>query len=133
MQRREFISVLGASAAAWPLAARAQQRERMRRVGVLMAFPTDAVGRAQAEVAALRKGLADLGWIEGRNIEMDYRWPGGDAALARAIARDVLARKPDLVLTRSTPTTAAVLAESRSIPIIFLNVGDPIHRGLWRV
>jgi putative ABC transport system substrate-binding protein len=128
MRRREFITLLGGAAAAWPLAARAQQSERMRRVGALMAQAEDDPA-GQAEGGALRKGLADLGWIEGRNIKIEYRWPGGDVARVRAFARKLVALKPDLVLTRSTPATAAVLAESSTIPIIFVNVADPILSG----
>jgi putative ABC transport system substrate-binding protein len=128
MQRRSFLTLLGGAAAAWPLAARAQQSGPMRWVSVLMNLPDGDPG-ARAEIDALTSGLRELGWVAGRNIQFEYRWPGGDVALARAFAREVVTLKPDLVLTRSTPTTAAVLAESRTIPIIFFFVADPISSG----
>jgi putative tryptophan/tyrosine transport system substrate-binding protein len=86
MRRREFIGLLGGAAAAWPLAARAKQAERMRRIGVLMGYPEGDV-QAQANVTALLQGLQSLGWIEGRNVQIDYRWAGGDPDKARTFAR----------------------------------------------
>src|SRR5256885_12847109 len=129
MKRREFITLLGASAAAWPLAARAQQRERMRRIGVLMALADGDPG-GQAEVDALAQGLREFGWIEGRNIQFDYRWPGGDIERARAFAKEVVGLKPDVLMARSTPAALALKAETASIPIVFVSVAEPMSSHL---
>ena len=128
MRRREFITLLGGATAAWPLAARAQRPQRMQRIGMLM--PTredDAEG--QRRVALLRQGLKELGWIEGRNISVDYRWVEGDAARAKANAAELVSQKPDLIIANSTLSLAAVRNETSTIPIVFLFVGDPIGQG----
>ena len=127
MRRREFVSLLG-GAAAWPLAARAQQA--VRRIGVLMAFAgSDPEG--QAFVAAFREGLQQLGWAEGRNIRIDTRWATpGDAESMQRFAKELVALQPELVLSSSTPTTPALLQQTRTIPIIFVNVSDPVGSGL---
>jgi putative tryptophan/tyrosine transport system substrate-binding protein len=127
MRRREFISFLG-GAAAWPLAARAQQSERMRRIGVLMAF-AESDREGQALVAAFREGLQKLGWAEGRNIRIDYRWAALDTELMQRFSKELVALQPELVLSSSTPTTAALLQETRTIPIIFATVVDPVGSG----
>jgi putative tryptophan/tyrosine transport system substrate-binding protein len=129
MKRREFISLLGAAAAAWPLAVRAQPTGGMRKIGVLMALADGDPG-GQAEVDALRQGLREHGWIEGRNVHVDYRWPGGDIERARAFAKEVVGFKPDVLMARSTPATLALKAETGTIPIVFVSVAEPTSSGL---
>jgi putative ABC transport system substrate-binding protein len=128
MKRRKFMPLLG-GAAAWPLAARAQQGERMRRIGVLMPFAADnPVG--QARIAAFREGLEKLGWTEGRNIRIDTRWTStGDVESMQRFAKELVALQPDLIVTQSTPITATMLQETRTIPIVFALVADPIGSG----
>jgi putative tryptophan/tyrosine transport system substrate-binding protein len=128
MRRREFIAGLG-SAAAWPLAARAQQGNRVRRIGVLMPFDeNDPV--AKPRVSALTQALADLGWTDGRNLRMDLRWNGGDINRIRALAHELVGLEPDVILTATTPATSAVQRETLTIPIVFVNVSDPVASGL---
>src|SRR5262249_6243718 len=128
MKRREFITLLGGAAAAWPLAARAQQGVAVRRIGVLMGWPeSDAV--AQAQVAAFRTDLQGLGWTEGRNIRLDYRWAELNAEAMQRFAKELIALKPDLILSQTTPSTAALLQHTRTIPIVFALVSDPIGSG----
>jgi putative ABC transport system substrate-binding protein len=126
--RRKFIAALGA-AATWPLAARAQQPERTRRIGVLMGLLEGDPG-GQAEVDALQQGLRDHGWVEGHNIHIDYRWPGGDIERARVFAKEMVALKPDVLVTRSTPATLALKAETSTIPIVFVSISEPSTSGL---
>ena len=127
MKRREFITLLGAPLA-WPLAARAQQGERVRRIGVLTAY-SESDPEAQARVGAFREGLQKLGWTEGRNIRIDARWATSDAALMQRFAEELVALQPELILSSSRPTTAALLHQTRTIPIIFAIVADPIGSG----
>ena len=127
MRRREFITLLG-GAAAWPLAARAQQGERMRRVGVLMMYAESSL-EAQSWVAAFREGLEKLAWADRRNIQIDYRWATSDVQMIERSAKDLIALHPDLILSSSTPTTAALLQQTRSIPVIFANIVDPVGSG----
>jgi putative ABC transport system substrate-binding protein len=127
VRRRQFITLFG-SAAAWPLAARAQQSGRMRRVGVLMNVVENDPGGV-AEMADLRQGLAELGWVADRNINIEFRWPGGDLERAQALAKELVDLKPEVLLARSTPTTAALKRESDSIPIVFVNVTEPVEQG----
>jgi len=128
VRRREFIAVAG-STVTWPLAARAQQPERVRRIGVLMPLTADDP-LGQARVAALREGLESLGWIENRNIRTDTRWmTTGDVESMRRFAKELVALKPDLIVTQSTPITTTVLQETRTIPIVFALVADPIGSG----
>jgi putative ABC transport system substrate-binding protein len=128
MRRREFIALVGA-AAAWPLAARAQQPDRMRRIGVLMAHPENDP-EFQAYVAAFRDGLQKLGWTEGRNIRIDARWGALDDAEARQrSAMELIALKPDLIVTQNTPPTASMLRQTRTIPVVFVVVADPVGSG----
>ena len=126
IRRREFITTLG-SAVAWPLAARAQPA-RMRRLGVLMSFAENEPGGV-SEMDALRAGLAELGWVEDRNIHFDVRWPGGDLERVQGMAMELLALRPDILLARSTPTTAAFRRESETIPIVFVNITEPVEQG----
>jgi putative tryptophan/tyrosine transport system substrate-binding protein len=128
VRRREFITLLGGAAAAWPLAAHAQQAERVRRIGILMAYAeSDSV--YQAYVKAFREGLQKLGWEEGRNIRFDYRWATSDLELIQRSAKELIALQPDLILSSSTPTTASLLRQTRTIPIIFANIFDPVASG----
>lgn len=118
MRRRDFIKLIGGGAVAWPLAARAQQPERMRRVGVLMGYP-EGDKQAQAGVSALRKGLQNLGWIEGQNIHSDYRWAGPDPEKARTYAKELSGMSPDVIVSSTNQVTAIVQHETRTIPIVF--------------
>jgi putative ABC transport system substrate-binding protein len=128
MKRRAFITLLG-GAAAWPLAARAQQRERMRRIGVLMGY-AESDREGQAFVAAFREQLQQLGWAEGRNVRIDTRWATpADADLMQRFAKELVALQPDLILSHSTPTTAAMLRQTRTIPVVFATVADPVGSG----
>ena len=128
MRRREFIAGLG-SAAAWPLAARAQQGDRVRRIGVLMpGDENDPV--AKPRVSAFTQALADLGWTDGRNVRMDLRWGGGDINRIRALAQELVGLQPDIIVTSGTPATVAVQRETRTIPIVFASVGDPVASGI---
>ncbi|HKF09939.1 MAG TPA: ABC transporter substrate-binding protein [Xanthobacteraceae bacterium] len=127
MRRRAFITLLGGGAA-WPIAARAQPGERARRIGVLMAYDaSDQEG--QAWVAAFRDGLQKLGWTEGRNIRIDSRWAAADAESRQRFAKELVALAPDLILTQNTPTTLAMMEQTRTIPIVFANVVDPVGSG----
>ena len=128
MRRRNFIALLGGAAAAWPLAARAQQPDRIRHIGVLMGFPESDL-QAQSFIAAFRDGLQKVGWMEGRNIRIDTRWAAFDAESRQRFAKDLIALQPDLILSHTTPTTAALLQQTRTIPIIFATVTDPIGSG----
>jgi putative ABC transport system substrate-binding protein len=112
LKRREFVRLLG-GAAAWPLDARAQQGERMRRIGVLMGWP-ESYQKAQSWVAALREELRKLGWTEGRNIEIDTRWAAADVESMKRFAKELVALQADLMVTSSTPATAAMLQQTRA-------------------
>ena len=127
MKRRAFITLLG-GAAAWPLAVSAQQRERVRRIGVLMAY-AESDPEGQAWVAAFREWLQKLGWVEGRNTRIDTRWTTPDVEAMQQFAKELVALQPDLILSQSTPTTAALLQQTRTIPIIFANISDPVGSG----
>jgi ABC-type uncharacterized transport system substrate-binding protein len=126
--RREFITLLGGAAVAWPLAARAQQPERMRRIGVLMGY-AESDAAAQAQVAAMRQELRKLGWDEGRNIHIDVRFPAADVAKARAVVMELMSLTPDVLVSNTNLVTAVVQAEIRTIPIVFIFVGDPVGSG----
>jgi putative tryptophan/tyrosine transport system substrate-binding protein len=126
MKRREFIVGLGA--AVWPLAARAQQPERMRRIGVLMAAgENDPEGKA--DLSGFTQGLADLGWTDGRNVRMDVRWAAGNVDLMRMFAKELVDLQPDVILSEGTPGTAALQRETRTIPIVLVGVFDPVASG----
>jgi putative ABC transport system substrate-binding protein len=129
MKRREFITLLGGAAAAWPVAARAQQPNRMRRIGVLMGFP-ESDSQAQSYIAAFRDRLQKLGWADGRNVRIDTRWAApAEANSMQRFAKELVALQPDLILSHTTPTTAALLQQTRTIPIIFAVVTDPVGSG----
>jgi putative tryptophan/tyrosine transport system substrate-binding protein len=128
MRRRDLFTFIGGAAATWPLAARAQQPGRMRLVGVLMAY-AESDPAAQSEVAAFRGGLAKLGWTEGRNLRIELRFGAGDADRIRTFAKELVDLRPDLILANTTPVTSALARETRIIPIVFVNVGDPIASG----
>ena len=127
MRRREFIALIG-GAAAWPLAAVAQQAERMRRVGVLMAYD-ESDQEAKARVAMFREGLQALGWTDGRNIQINIRWATSDAEKIGRLAQELAASQPDVALSSTTPTTEALLRQTRTIPIVFATVADPVGSG----
>jgi putative ABC transport system substrate-binding protein len=131
--RRKFAVALAGAAAAWPLAARAQQgnrlRNRLRRIGVLMwGEENDPVWKPR--LSAFTQALAGFGWIDGRNTRMDLRWAGADSNRIRAFAQELVGSQPDIILANSTPATAAVQRETRTIPIVFVNVADPVASGL---
>jgi len=131
MRRREFITLIGGAAAAWPLAARAQRGDRVRLLVAMMGgrnADTDLEGRAW--LAAFRQALQELGWVEGRNFRADYRWPSGDLDRMRAIAKEFVDLKPDVMFAGNTPSVEALLRESRTIPIVFANLADPVGTGL---
>src|SRR5262245_55155388 len=128
MRRREFITLLGGAAVAWPLAARAQQPERMRRIGMLLGISEDDP-EAQSRVSAFRQGLRDLGWIVGRNVHIDYRFAGGDANRIKAYVAELVNLAPDVFLANSTPVIAALRQATASVPIVFAVVNDPVGQG----
>jgi putative ABC transport system substrate-binding protein len=129
IRRRNFITLLGGAAVAWPLAARAQQGGRTRRIGVLMSgVENDPV--LKTFVSAFTQALAGLGWTDGRNARLDLRWHGGDTNRIRAFAQELVALQPDTIVTDSTPATAALQRETRTIPILFVSVTDPVVSGI---
>jgi putative tryptophan/tyrosine transport system substrate-binding protein len=128
MRRREFITLLGGAAIVWPFGASAQQTEQTRRVGVLNSLAkTDA--EPQAWDATFRKRLNELGWAEGRNIQLNYRWAAGKVERLQEFAKELLALKPDMLVSVSTPATAALQAETKRTPIVFAVVSDPVGSG----
>jgi putative tryptophan/tyrosine transport system substrate-binding protein len=128
MRRRAFISLLG-GAATWPLAARAQQPERMRRIGIFMSFAASDP-EAQLRIAAFQKGMGDLGWVEGRNLRTEYRWAAGDANSLQGHAKEILRTAPDLILANGTPVVAALQEQGGIVPVVFVQVTDPVGQGL---
>jgi len=134
MRRREFLGVLGGATTTWPLAARAQQTERVRRIGALLGI---AAGDPEAppRVAAFLSGLHDLGWDDGRNIKIELRFGGSEANSMRAYAKELISLAPDVILTQSNLALATLLQETRTTPIIFTVIGDPVGSGssrAWR-
>jgi putative ABC transport system substrate-binding protein len=127
MRRRQFITLLG-GAAAWPLAARAQQGERLRRIGVLMNFAADDP-EASARVTALAQGLQQLGWTDGRNVRIDYRWGAVDADRGRKSAAELVALAPDVILASTSAATEPLQQATHTVPIVFVNVVDPVGAG----
>jgi putative tryptophan/tyrosine transport system substrate-binding protein len=128
MQRREFITLFGGAVAAWPLAARAQQPERMRRIGVLMALaPDDPQG--QARLTAFLQALQQLGWTDGRNVRIDTRWAAGDADRFRRYAAELIALAPDVILASGGTGAGALLQATRTVPIVFTQTNDPVGAG----
>jgi putative ABC transport system substrate-binding protein len=129
MRRRDFLKGIAGSATAWPLVARAQQSDRMRRIGLLMGYP-EGDSEAQSYIAAFRQGLHALGWTEGGNILIDTRWAKpGDVESMQRLAKELVSLQPEVILSQTTPTTAALLQQTRTIPIVFALVSDPVGSG----
>src|ERR1700685_2064628 len=128
MRRRDFITLLGGAAAALPLAARAQQSERLRRVGLLIGYRKDNQ-QVQGWLGAFNDALGHLGWTDGRNVTFDYRWVGDDATLIQQGAAELVAAQPDLILSSGSPLTATLLKLTRTIPVVFVNIVDPVGQG----
>src|SRR5262252_9339351 len=129
IERRKFLAtLLGGAAAAWPLAARTQQSERMRRIGMLLGIAENDL-EAQSRIAAFRKGLRDLGWVEGRNVHIDYRFAAGDTNRIKAYVAELVTLAPDVFLANSTPVVAELRQATTSIPIVFAVVNDPVGQG----
>ena len=128
MRRREFVTLLGGAAAAWPVAARAEQSEQMRRIGVLMNTGADE-SESQARLAAFMQGLQELGWAAGRNLRIDYRWSPGDLARLRKDAEQLVALRPELILSGVGPTTFILQQVTRTIPIVMAQGIDPVGNG----
>jgi putative tryptophan/tyrosine transport system substrate-binding protein len=127
MRRREFIAFIGTALAAYPLTVGAQQYERARRIAVLIGVEDDAEGRAR--LAAFRKGMHDLGWSEGRDMQMDVRFASGDADRARAYGAELIGWAPDVILANSSFVVAALKQQTKTIPIVFAQVVDPVNSG----
>jgi putative ABC transport system substrate-binding protein len=129
--RRKFLTLLGGAAVVWPLlphGAMAQPLDRVRRIAMLSGFAaTDP--EAQSRIAALQEGLKELGWIDGRNLSIDYRWGTGELDQIRALATGLIELKPDLILGMTTPAVTALVQETKTIPIVFVNIADPLGRG----
>jgi putative ABC transport system substrate-binding protein len=128
MQRRKFIKLVSGAAVAWPSATRAQRPERVRRIGVLMPGSAEDV-ELKARIAAFQLALRELGWIEGHNVRFDYRWGAGDADRIRGFAAELTALAPDAILAEGSVTVAALLQVTRTVPIVFATVGDPVGAG----
>jgi putative ABC transport system substrate-binding protein len=128
MQLREFIAGLGSAAAAWPAVARAQQPDRMRRIGVLNSADENDP-EAKAQLSAFTQGLSALGWTDGRNLRMDVRWAAADIDRMLMFAKGLIDLRPDVILAGNTPVTAALQRETRTIPIVFAGVADPVGEG----
>jgi putative tryptophan/tyrosine transport system substrate-binding protein len=129
MRRRDFISLIGGATATWPLAARAQQPDRVRRLGVMVSGPTEADAEGQARVAALKLGLLERGWVEGRNLKIDYRWPGADTGRMRVYAAELVGLNPDVIFAAPSGALAEVQRATRTIPVVFAQVSDPVGAG----
>jgi ABC-type uncharacterized transport system substrate-binding protein len=129
MRRRDFITGIAGSATAWPIATRAQQGERMRRIGVLQGGSDRDDPRSQPNIAAFLQALQQLGWTDGRNVRIDYRWPAGDADKARKYAAELVALAPDVVLAVGTTSLAELLQATRTVPIVFVAIVDPVGAG----
>jgi putative ABC transport system substrate-binding protein len=128
MRRREFITFIGGAVAAWPLAVHAQQPDRLRRIGVLMGY-AESDPEAKGFFAGFMQTLADLGWIDGRNLQMNVRWAPGSVDRMRSFAKELVELQPDVILANSTPVTAALQRETRTIPIVFAVASDPVGSG----
>ena len=129
LKRRDFITLLGSAAAAWPLVARAQQPDRMRRIGILLPVAADDA-EFQTRVGAFLQGLQQLGWTIGRNVRIDTRWAGATPAEIRKHAAELVALAPDVILAHGAPTLGPLLQATRTVPIVFPIVGDPVAAGL---
>ena len=128
MRRREFIKLVGGTPVAWSVAAHAQQTERVRRIGFLT-FSAESDREGQSSVAVFREGLRALGWIEGRNTVIDVRWAAADIEAMKRYAKELVSLQPDVILTSSTPATAAMLQQTQTVPIVFVIVADPVGSG----
>jgi len=128
MQRREFVTLLGGAVATWPLAARAQQPERVRRIGVLMPGVADDP-ELKARIAVFQQTLREFGWTDGRNMRFDYRWAAGNPDRIHSYAAELVALAPDVILATASAATAALLQASRAVPIVFATVADPVGAG----
>ncbi|WP_091896218.1 ABC transporter substrate binding protein [Bradyrhizobium sp. Rc2d] len=129
MRRRQFIGLIWGAGASLPLRALAQQRERTRHIGVLMHLSADDP-EGQSRVAAFLQGLQEAGWAVGRNVSVDVRWAAADIEVMKRAAKELVARQPDLLFTSSTPAAAAMLEATRTIPVVFVLVADPVGTGL---
>jgi putative ABC transport system substrate-binding protein len=129
MRRRDLLAMLGGAAAAWPLAARAQQPRRVRRIGVLMNLAADDP-EGRVRLALFVRGLQEAGWADGRNVEIDKRWAAGDAGQFPKYAAELIALEPEVILATTTPAVMASQQASRTVPIVFLGVVDPVGSGL---
>jgi ABC transporter substrate binding protein len=128
MRRREFITLLGGATVVWPLAARAQQTDRVRRIGALMGFgENDAEGTLW--FSSFTRALSELGWVDGRNVRMDVRWSASNTERERIFAKELISLQPDVILAHGTPVTAALRQETQMIPIVFGAVADPVGEG----
>jgi putative ABC transport system substrate-binding protein len=128
MKRRQFMLVAAGAGFAWPFPARGQQPDRLRRIGVLMGLAPEDLG-GQAEATALKQGLQALGWAEGRNLQIEFSWPGGDPLRIRASAKKLVGLRCEVIVARSTPVVSALLTENRTVPIVFVIVVDPVGSG----
>ena len=128
MKRREFITILGGAAAGWPLAVRAQQSDQVRRIAVLAGAAEDDP-EAQESMVAFRRGLQQLGWTVGRNVQIDYRWSAGDADRRRKYAAELVALAPDVILASGGSIIAPLLQATHTVPIVFTLVVDPVGNG----
>jgi ABC-type uncharacterized transport system substrate-binding protein len=128
MNRREFITLLGGAAAAWPRTLMAQRPDRVRRIGVLMELAASD-SQARSNVAALQRGLKELGWLEGSNLGIDYRWAPDDAVLVWKFAKELVELRPDVIVAHSGPVVTTLLGQTRNIPIVFVSISDPIGEG----
>src|SRR4029079_12748985 len=124
MRRRDFITQVG-SAVAWPVVAHAQQSDRVRRVGVLMIF-SESDPEAQSQVKVLLQRLGELGWMEGRNLRIDYRWNAAERVRARALADELVALQPEMIVVVGAPAAFAIWQATRSIPVVFVQIADPV-------
>jgi putative ABC transport system substrate-binding protein len=129
MRRRKFITLVGGTVAAWPLAARAQPSKQVRRIGMLIASEENEP-LVQSRVTAFRQGLNDLGWIEGRNLQIEYRWTGNEPERTQRYVSELVALAPEVILSHSPPATSALSKATQSIPVVFVQVTDPVGAGL---
>ena len=127
MRRRAFISLLGV-AAAWPRTLMAQQPNRVRRIGVLMELAASD-SQARSNIAALQRGLRGLGWLEGSNLGIEYRWAPDDPVLVWKFAKELVELRPDVIVAHSSPVVATLLGQTRNIPIVFVSISDPVGEG----
>ena len=128
MRRRKFIALLGGAAVAWPLAARAQQAGPVRRIGVLIGF-AESDPAVQSWLAAFQDALAKLGWTEGSNVRIEFRWAGYDPDRMKTFAKELVDLRPDAILSVTTPVTGALVRETQTIPIVIVTVADPVSSG----